>query len=844
MRAKYLAAAFMLLAFGFLSAPAAPAQTLPPQSAWQANAHQLGARVLKLIQQAEQSQLNCQVRNVVIRRLRLLYDALTTGRGFAARGFLTAGIKNVRVMQGANLLTPEEGAALQIELADILQQVGGDWPTAPPPTRRWPKLATCETKAGGSGRTGTALESVAFGATLAAADRANRAAGSYQPFELNDCEHILHALVSEIPVAGAILGALVMILWPDEGPDIYALVEAAKDEAAKEAAINDLNNIKRSLDNFLSIAKGSPDQAGDAFIAAQGYIYSGLGTFQWNHTGSGGEDYRIEFLPLFAQGENLYLALLREGVLHGSEWGWDADTLEYWKSEMRKEVDGVDKERGLGYVMDIYALGLSKQPAGSGQSDWTKRNKYVRDRTLDVLDFAEIWKHMDPYIFPNGAPNLKLTRMIYSDPIGVTDHTFRTPAYAYGPLRKLTVWTDRKANFPFVDAMQESGGPTAGPLYTGSIMGDSDLGDDPTRYDYEVAPGSTPGPIVTVEGNSAQYEPGGPQRLTALNFGFANGTESGRLGSLGPPLAPGTRLPNNVGSYSLYYPGEAVATVLVMGKYRFEPITRYGADSVVFGFRFADSYYPSGEVLNVQGGCLRAATLTEGAPVVLGSGFECMPAPSNTWTYHSALRQLRIIETFCLDISATSTAIVKTCKNNFDQSWTVTPSGTGGTIGRGGLVLTGGAAGAPISLTADTGANSQRWKTPNAVQGAVHSSAAGKCLDVSSLNDGTPARIYTCTGVTAGQTWTYSPSMGTLSLSAGTVCLDVPGTAVAGSAVQVKACNASSSQRWSLMPDASIQHWDSGLFLDLLNRSTDNSTPLVLQSAADFLTQKWTWPMF
>lgn len=835
MKAKYVAAAFLLLAFGFLSAPAVSAQTLPPQSAWQANAHQLATRVLNLIQHTEQSQLNCQVRNLIVRRLRLLHDALTSGRGYAARAFLTAGLKNVRTMQGAHLLTAEQGSALQIELADILQRVGGDWPAVPQPTRRWPKLPTCEAKTDPASRAA---------ATLLAASGVNRAAGSYQPFELNDCEYVLHALVSEIPVAGAILGALVMILWPDQGPDIYELVEAAKDDVAKEAAINDLGNIKRSLDNFLSIAKGSPGQANDAFIAAQGDIYTGLGTFQWNHTPTGGKDYRVEFLPLFAQGENLYLALLREGVLNGSKWGWDADTIEYWKSEMRKEVDGVDKTRGVGYVMDIYALGLGKQPSGSGQSAWTTRNKYVRETTLAVLDFAEIWKHMDPYNFPNGAPNLKLTRMIYSDPIGVTDHTFRVPDYAYGPLRKLTVWTDRKANFPFVDAIQETGGPTAGPLYTGPIMGDGELGDDPTRHDYDVAPGSTPGPIVTVNGNSAQYAPGGPQRLSALNLGFADGSVSGLLGSLGPLITPGGSLPNDRRSYSLHYPGEVVATVLVMGSYRFEPIQRYGADSVVFGFRFADSYYPSGQALNVQGGCMKAASLVDGAPVVLGTTFDCLPAAANTWTYNSALRQLRVFETLCLDVSATSTAIVKTCQNSFAQGWTVLPSGTGGTIGRDGLVWTATGAGAPLTLAADTGANSQRWKTPNAVQGPVHSSAAGKCLDVSSLNDNTAARIYTCAGATPGQTWTYSPSMGTLSLSLGTVCLDVPDAAEAGKPVLVKACNGEATQRWSLMPDARIQHWQSGLYIDLAGGSIENSAPVVLQNGSTGMTQRWTWPMF
>ena len=242
-----------------------------------------------------------------------------------------------------------------------------------------------------------------------------------------------------------------------------------------------------------------------------------------------------------------------------------------------------------------------------------------------------------------------------------------------------------------------------------------------------------------------------------------------------------------------------------------------------------------------------------GALVELGSSIDC-ESGLNIWTYNSSLRQLST-QGFCLDTDDFGYAKLNDCENAPTQRWDIIPSGTGGTIGR---VVTDGYGSRMMVLTpsttgnlllvlsTDTGAANQRWITPEHVQGPVYAVGAGMCLGtVSSPANGTYMKIYQCaSGYSPGQTWTYSPSMATLSLMGGTMCLDAPddsagNPAVVGTVVQVNECNAEDSQQWILEPSTTrIQHLNSGLYLDL------SSTLVVLGDDTNTISQKWNWPMW
>lgn len=64
-----------------------------------------------------------------------------------------------------------------------------------------------------------------------------------------------------IPVAGMVLGPLVQILWPKDGPDVTKLIAEAIDDVVEQEAINDLNQMSDSLNRFLDMEINNPSQA-------------------------------------------------------------------------------------------------------------------------------------------------------------------------------------------------------------------------------------------------------------------------------------------------------------------------------------------------------------------------------------------------------------------------------------------------------------------------------------------------------------------------------------------------------------------------------------------------------
>jgi len=353
-----------------------------------------------------------------------------------------------------------------------------------------------------------------------------------------------------------------------------------------------------------------------------------------------------------------------------------------------------------------------------------------------------------------------------------------------------------------------------------------------------------------------------PEVLYGLSFTFASGGSTGLLGSfLHTRYSTQYPGPYTASEYHFSYPGEVVASAQVMGNYKFYNY-QHGADSVVFGFRYADSYYPSGYLINSGTSSIYPDTEVCMQPFDVGINFPVQIGPCsdyNIWTYNLAFRQLSIQHTlptgeqevFCLDTYEDELAILNVCKDVPTQRWDIIPSGVGGTIGRNGQVLT--PSPKALYLADDTGADNQRWITPNHVQGPVQSVAAGMCLgeNTSAPAEGTYMRIWECEKLlrgdyNPGQTWTYSPSMGTLSLEAGTMCLDAPGDPEAGDQVQINACDdRNDSQQWILETDTSrIQHVNSGLYLDLLGGETKSQTPVVLKDGNDTYSQKWIWPMY
>ena len=168
---------------------------------------------------------------------------------------------------------------------------------------------------------------------------------------------------------------------------------------------------------------GQVDQRAGFFLAAQP-------AFQHNQQDG---DYRLPLLPEFTQFANLYLGLLRDGVLAGTTW-WSDKELDKRKKDLRDKISDF-----VQYVPPIYQAGLKvkrQTPADAHRCQpFRTVNEYVRFMTLSVLDYAETWPYYDPEATLD-PPTPALNREIYSDPFGTADTS--------GPIR--LPWTAPPTN--------------------------------------------------------------------------------------------------------------------------------------------------------------------------------------------------------------------------------------------------------------------------------------------------------------------------------------------------------------------------------------------------------------
>jgi delta endotoxin, N-terminal domain len=140
------------------------------------------------------------------------------------------------------------------------------------------------------------------------------------------------------------------------------------------------------------------------------------------------DGYEGLLLPLFAQMANMHLSLLRDGAIHGNAWGWSDKIVDDLKRELKKTIDDYTK-----HVDDTYKAELSKKQTAATNiihsdgrperyvKSFNLANGFVREMTLSVLDYRQMWPCMDISAYPKPVYIL-LTREVYSDAGGVS-HT-------------------------------------------------------------------------------------------------------------------------------------------------------------------------------------------------------------------------------------------------------------------------------------------------------------------------------------------------------------------------------------------------------------------------------------
>lgn len=845
---------------------------------------QLSNRVEKLIRIVESSTLPCDTRNVVVRRLRKLDDALLSERRSAARSLVQAWRRDAWSLEAARLIGPDIGSSLQNQLSGLRDNIGYGWSEKPGPTRHWKPLPSCDSEVAG--------------VTSSSADLVG---GSYNPAitdPSSDAKAFLKMAFGTIPEIGGFLNGLVDLLWPagstaDDNGFKELVDEATYDLVA--ARLQGLMSLMSSADdtgwndqvaywkqNCDHPPQGQPnfctDYANNTLWDSFGRKFDAFKNEGPTFQQSGHE---LALLPLYAQYENLFMSLLRDGMmLHDQYWskvsGTDTDDMAGKAMAFDLNPGACPQGtastecRGIGYVNRIYNAGLPS-------SNWAARNAYIRNETLNVLDYRDIWKFMDPRAYPLGVPGgVRLTRMIYSDPVGTIQAAQHFPANVAGPLKETSLWTVRVnqaigVSYLWIGAVQATAPPLLGPAQSGAITGYTSQSVNHAHY-FNL---SALGPITSVDAQVIAQFYSGTSTLIGyfprwVQYNFATGAKysagdhvSG-TGTCTFPLTSGC-------STTIKYEGEVLATAQsVSGGYG-------QADTVVFGFRYPDSYNPAGEAIGVASGkCLDATSWTNGSPAMIWS---CANPPSvpQIWTYDPHLQQLSFTTPsdnakHCLDADGGGTlagtrVIFNACDNGAvsrdtgasSQRWAIEGVSDGTariTNVKSALVVTplndATTDGTGLSLESYAGASSQQWQAHDPWTGEIHGIGSGRCVDVpnSSTTPGTQVQIFDCGG-NAAQQWTYNPTSKALIYAmAPQLCLEARGGATtSGTAVQINTCTGAPEQQWTIQAIAEshnvggggvITNVKSGLVLDVSGGATANHTLLQLVASNSTEAQQWS----
>lgn len=379
----------------------------------------------------------------------------------------------------------------------------------------------------------------------------------------NAAEQSIAGALGLVPEVGSLLAALVYIFWPPSQEDIWSeieqqveqLINQKIDQLVYQQVKDDLSGLSGALSDYISAVKTGDN----ANISAQWIATETIFDAELPHFQSSG--YELLLLPLFAQFANLNLSLLRDGVLFGSQWGWNAAYQQSIAQKLTKNVGAFTS-----YANQTYQNGYSKVVGSTGANNHTCEpfrtvNAFVRQMTLTVNDFSQNWQYFDLSKYPNPV-KVYLSREIYSDPVGTADDSgaINLPSPPAQPINQISVW-----GWDRIDAAQltypANGGP--GGVTQTSRMGDSGGGSNQPPHGGVFNVSSNP--VTVASGLSGSI-------LNAFSFTFHDGRRSNQMGG---NYGGG-------GAFSFSYDGEILSSIHING------ISNYygSADCAVFGFKF------------------------------------------------------------------------------------------------------------------------------------------------------------------------------------------------------------------------------------------------------------------
>lgn len=406
-------------------------------------------------------------------------------------------------------------------------------------------------------------------------------------------ENAIAGTLGMVPEVGSILSALVYILWPSSKEDIWSEIKGQVEDLVNQQISaevyqqvqQDLQGLQGVIGRFQqAVAAGDNADTMTQWDIVDDALVQALPHFQ-------AKGYQLALAPLFAQFVNLHLAVMRDGVLFGAQWGWPAATLQNHSQNLTTTL-----AQYLKYANQTYQNGLVMATGQAGTDvqglqhkiePFKGINSYTRGMTLALLDFVNLWKYFDPSVYPNPV-SVYLDREIYSDPCGTADDTgpIKLPTPPTQPITQIAVWgADR------VESVQltypAGGGP--GGVTTTARQG----------YAGSGSPAPPRGGVFNVSANPvASVTCAFGSIVNSITLTFADGTTSNMLGGGYPGGTPVT----------FSYPGEILSSIHISGNSVFYDC----ADCAVFGFKFTADQQPDTSTLrNLYISAPRTPTLAD-----------------------------------------------------------------------------------------------------------------------------------------------------------------------------------------------------------------------------------------
>ncbi len=383
---------------------------------------------------------------------------------------------------------------------------------------------------------------------------------------------LLQGVLHEIPEVGAILAALLEILWPDDEADPNQVWKEIEDKITKQINQSLDDATKRSLDATLTGLEGvlhnyavalndkkNTAYLQETYVTALNHLTHDVPSFS-----SPARAYLV--LPEYVQANGLLITQLRDGIEHASDLGLSAAVVADYQKQLTAAI-----ATGQAYVAKQQAETHKSLPTSSDAKRSNVIN-YNENASLDLTlvpmtsDLSFFWTYMDPAKYPKPVTAIN-TRIIYSPLAGTIDNNGTPSPNGAGlkPITHFTMW-----GYDRLDAIQVSYGGVQGPR-----QGDQNGGSNSNPHGFDISVGAPTakgvnqeGPLVAVFGYTGDV----PE---ALGFTYADGNDTGLQGN-------GSKGRN----FAYGEPGEVVAYAKVNGVSDFYD----SADSIQVGFRYADSW--------------------------------------------------------------------------------------------------------------------------------------------------------------------------------------------------------------------------------------------------------------